>query len=245
MWVYPESQNTPTEEVSPLQLTSVPPAIESAPEMPQKALVQDIPSPKKETTIILPKRLRNDCWLLAAAFLIGSAAAGVLQAGCNESEWEILRYYLSNWSDSLSVTDASGAAVLFRAEYLTLALFSSMVLLLGFSAFGNQLIFLLMMFYGMGSGILLVQLCTGGEWRTMLVIALSIGIPAALAEGVLCLFGASALRMSGMLQRSVFHREKGITFGAGTLMGRYLLTLVVFAPLCGLCTGLSFLIAAL
>lgn len=245
MWVYPESQNIPLEKAAPPQLPAVQPAVESAPKTPQKALVQAVPSLKKETIRIPPKRLLQDCWLLAAAFLIGSAAAGLLQAGCNGSEWEILRYYLSNWSASLSVTDTTGAAALFRTEYLTLALFSSIVLLLGFSAFGNQLIFLLMMLYGMGNGILIVQLCTGAGWRTMLVMALSIGIPAALAEGVLCLFGTSALRMSGMLQRSVFHREQGMTLGVSTLLGRYLLTLVVFAPLCGLCTGLSFLIAAL
>lgn len=142
----------------------------------------------------------------------------------------------------MAVTDTTGAAALFRTEYITLTLFSGAVLLLGFSAFGNQLIFLLMMLYGMGSGILLVQLCTGAGWGTVFVMALLIGIPAALAEGVLCIFGASALRMSGMLQRSVFHREQGITFGVSTLLGRYLLTLVVFVPLCGLCTGLSFLI---
>lgn len=244
MWVYPESQNIPLEKAAPPQLSAVQPAIESTPETPQKALVQDVPSLKKKMTRIPPKRLRRDCWLLAVAFLIGSATAGVLQAECNASEWEILRYYLSNWSSSLSVTDTTGAAALFRTEYLTLALFSSMVLLLGFSAFGNQLIFLLMMLYGMGSGTLIVQLCTGAGWRTMLVMALSIGIPAALAEGVLCLFGASALRMSEMLQRSVFHRAQGMTFRVSTLLGRYILALVVFAPLCGLCTGLSFVIAA-
>lgn len=154
-----------------------------------------------------------------------------------------MQYYLSNWNAAFAVRDAAGAVTLFRAEYLTLGLFAGILLLLGFSAFGTQLIFLLMLLYGTGSGLLLVQLCADAGWQAVLAVILTAGIPAALAEGCLCRFGTSALRMSSRLQGSVFHKSQGASFRAGTLAGQYLLLLAVFAPLCGLCVGLSYLMS--
>lgn len=251
MWVYPESTEVAAEGSALPQLPQVQMEDSSETEelstgfaeTAQSGSVSDILPPEKKRASHNKMRLSGDCWLLAAAFLIGSITAGIIQAGCDAQEWEILQYYLSRWSTSFSVQDAAGAVTLFRAEYLTLGLFAGILLLLGFSVFGTQLIFLWMMFYGMGSGMLLVQLCADAGWKAALPILLAAGLPAALAEGGLCLFGASALRMSSRLQRSVFQKAQGAPFRAGVLIGQYLLLLAVFAPLCGLCVGLSYLVA--
>lgn len=251
MWVYPESTEVSVEGSALPQLQQI--QLESSfeteelstgfAETAQSGSASAFLPPEKKQSLHNKMRPSGDCWLLAAAFLIGSAAAGIIQAGCDAQEWEILQYYLSSWSASFSVRDAAGAVTLFRAEYLTLGLFASILLLLGFSVLGTQFIFLWMMFYGMGSGLLLVQLCSDTGWKAALAVLLAAGIPVALAEGGLCLFGASALRMSSRLQRSVFQKAQGAPLRAGVLVGKYLLLLAVFAPLCGLCVGLSYLVA--
>lgn len=218
---------------------------EESPETSLGVPATTVSSSEKKQPCLSTRRFVDESWLLAAAFLIGSAAAGIIQAGCDAKEWEILQYYLSNWNAAFSVRDAAGAVTLFRAEYLTLVLFAGSLLLLGFSVLGTQLIFLLMMLYGMGSGLLLVQLCAGAEWQAVFAVILAAGVPAAFAEGCLCRFATSALRMSRRLQRSVFHKAQGVSFRVGALMGQYLLLLAVFAPLCGLCVGLSYLVSGL
>lgn len=250
MWVYPEPHPPSKEETALPQLPQKAPEetltiVEQSSETPLNTPAAVISPSERKQLSLSQKRSAGDSWLLAATFLIGSAAAGILQAGCDAQEWEVMQYYLSNWNAAFAVRDAAGAVTLFRAEYLTLGLFAGILLLLGFSAFGTQLIFLLMMLYGTGSGLLLVQLCADAGWQAVLAVILTAGIPAALAEGCLCRFGASALRMSSRLQRSVFHKAQGASFRAGSLAGQYLLILAVFAPLCGLCVGLSYLVSGL
>ena len=61
-----------------------------------------------------------------------------------------------------------GTVQLFSMEYLALGLVVSLFLVLGLSALGPIMIFGSMMLYGLGSGLLMVQLCTAGGWKTML-----------------------------------------------------------------------------
>ena len=58
--------------------------------------------------------------MLAAAFLAGSAAAGVLYALCNAPQLEWLRAYLQSWLALFSASGTHAAAAIFTAEYLTL-----------------------------------------------------------------------------------------------------------------------------
>ena len=76
-----------------------------------------------------------------------------------------------------------GAVQLFGMEYLTLGLVVSLFLLLGLSALGPVMIFGSMMLYGLGSGLLMVQLCTADGWKTVLLALLWTGLPAAAASG--------------------------------------------------------------
>ena len=185
-----------------------------------------------------------DCWMLAGAFLIGSAAAGALQAFSDANSTEWLRHYLTVWLGMFTVSEAHPPAMLFGVEYLTLLASATILLLLGFSAFGPVLIFLFTMLYGAGSGMLLCALfCSSGQSVRVLMVFILTAIPASIAAACLCILGTSALRVSSRIRTYSLG-----TGGAGdsrprikALWGQYLLTLAVFLPLCGAATGLAYL----
>lgn len=192
-------------------------------------------------------RATRDCILLAAAYLTGTAAAGVLQALCDARELEVLAFYLERWRALFDVRGAEGAAALFGAEYLAVAGAVTVLLLMGLSALGPTLIFLFLMLYGTGSGLLTAQLLSGLGWKQALAGSFFAGIPAAAAAGCLCLFGAAALQVSSRLHAFSFSGRGHSAVGAGArvLVGQYLLTAVVLVPVCGAATGLAVLAAKL
>ena len=257
MWVYEQSEletmlPTETQERSdaPSGKEGVPENIETIPAAPEPVLPQastaPIPEPTPKET---PRRKRStpgatrDCWLLAAAFLLGSTAAGFLQAVCDARQAELLRYYLDAWRGLFSVPDLQHMVRLFGTEYFTLGIMTSLFMLLGLSALGPLLIFACMMLYGLGSGLLLVQMAAAQAWQTAVLSVLWTGIPAAAACGCLCLFAASALQVSGRIRAySFWNRTAGQARpGVRALLGQYLLLMVVLLPLCGAAAGLSYL----
>lgn len=119
---------------------------------------------------------------------------------------ETLSYYLNCWQSLFSVQDAAGAVRLFRTEFLTVAGALTAVLFLGLSALGPLPIFLFAMLYGTGSGLLSSRLLVDLNPRTAFVLLCVCGIPASLAAGTLCTFGASALQVSGRLCSAAFGR---------------------------------------
>ena len=247
MWIY--EQSSPEETLSLLpQTVSLPvqkaePALPTvpatAPEPPTP--VQQLPS--KTPCIPAKQHATRDCWLLAAAFLLGCTAAGVLQAVCDARQAELLRYYLETWQKLFAPGSMQGAVQLFSMEYLALGLVVSLFLVLGLSALGPVMIFGSMMLYGLGSGLLMVQLCTAGGWKTILLALLWTGLPAAVASGCLCFFGACALQVSSRIHAYSFRKHPGgqARPGVQALLGQYLLTMVVLLPLCGAAAGLSYL----
>ena len=90
-------------------------------------------------------------------------------------------------------------------------------------------------------GLLSAQLLAGADGKSILALLL-LGIPAACAAGCLCMFGASALQVSGRIRAYSFRKTVGqACSGARELMGQYLLVIVVFLPLCGAATGVAYL----
>ena len=78
----------------------------------------------------------------------------------------------------------------------------------------------------------------------MLSALLWTGLPAAAAaSGCLCFFGACALQVSSRIHAYSFRKHSGgqARPGVQTLLGQYLLTMVVLLPLCGAAAGLSYL----
>lgn len=245
MWVYPSDEvrtspettallpQLPAESGTPKQ--SVPEPLNAGEAMPDGVAQQ----PER-----LHRRMRHasrDCCLLAAAFLLGTAAAGALQAVCDASQQEMLSYFLQCWCGLFSVSATPSAAGLFCAEYAALAAAATLLLLLGLSAVGPVCIFLFTMLYGLGNGLLSAQLLAGADGKSILALLL-LGIPAACAAGCLCMFGASALQVSGRILAYSFRKTAGqACSGARELMGQYLLVIVVFLPLCGAATGVAYL----
>ena len=156
---------------------------------------------------------------------------------------ELLRYYLEAWQGMFAPGSMQGTVQLFSMEYLALGLVVSLFLVLGLSALGPIMIFGSMMLYGLGSGLLMVQLCTAGGWKTVLLALLWTGLPAAAASGCLCFFGACALQVSSRIHAYSFRKHSGgqARPGVQALLGQYLLTMVVLLPLCGAAAGLSYL----
>ena len=123
MWIYeqtkseealsllPQTVSLPVQKAEPI-LPTVP---ETAPETVEKL-------PQKEPCIPSKRHATRDCWLLAAAFLLGCTAAGVLQAVCDARQAELLRYYLEAWQGLFTPSGMQGAVQLFGMEYLTLGL---------------------------------------------------------------------------------------------------------------------------
>lgn len=241
MWIYEQTKSEENFSLLPqtvgLPVQTAEPALPPVPAQAEGQLTQ------KEPCIPAKRHATRDCWLLAAAFLLGCTAAGVLQAVCDARQAELLRYYLEAWQRLFAPGSMQGAVQLFGMEYLALGLVVSLFLVLGLSALGPVMIFGSMMLYGLGSGLLMVQLCTADGWKTVLLALLWTGLPAAATSGCLCFFGACALQVSSRIHAYSFRKHPGgqARPGVQALMGQYLLTMVVLLPLCGAAAGLSYL----
>ena len=247
MWVYQSNEVEPVAETG-IPLPQLPAAVEPVESLPAAAVQMEEPEAlPKDVPLPEPRRksrklhASRDCYLLAAAFLLGTAAAGSLQAVCDVSQQEMLRYFVQCWCGLFSVSALPSAAGLFCAEYAALAAMATLILLLGLSAVGPVCIFLFTMLYGLGSGLLSAQLLAGAGWKSILGFVV-LGTPAACAAGCLCLFGAAALQVSGRIRAYSFRKMAGQAgCGARELLGQYLLVIVVFLPLCGAAAGLAYL----
>lgn len=246
MWVYQERQETKQAENFPVVQETPPesetPAIENIPEetAAAPAVLLDVPVSALEkpgTGRRLPDR---DCILLAAAYLLGTFLAGVAAARCTTGDAEPLAYYLNCWQSLFSVQDAAGAVGLFRTELLTVASALTVMLFLGLSALGPLPIFFFTMLYGTGSGLLSAQLLTDLTPQKILALLCVSGLPTALAAAVVCIFGASALQVSGRLCANTFGCG-GQAPAAGALLGQFVRSLFLLLPLCGGAVGMLYL----
>lgn len=244
MWIYEQTKSEESLSLLP-QTVGLPVQTEepALPPVPAQAAEPAEQLTQKEPCIPAKRHATQDCWLLAAAFLLGCTAAGVLQAVCDARQAELLRYYLEAWQGLFTPSGMQGAVQLFGMEYLTLGLVVSLFLVLGLSALGPVMIFGNMMLYGLGSGLLMVQLCAAGGWKAILPALLWTGLPVAAASGCLCFFGACALQVSSRIHAYSFRKHPGgqARPGVRALMGQYLLTMVMLLPLCGAAAGLSYL----
>ena len=133
---------------------------------------------------------------------------------------------------------------LFSAELLTALGALTVLLLLGLSALGALPIYLFAMLYGAGMGLLSAQLLSGLGWKRFLLMGLFSSVPTALAAGVLCLFGAAALRVSSRLHAVSFGaagKSRGAAPGARRLLGQFAWACGAFLPLCGGAVCLAYL----
>ena len=223
MWVYQQTgtpAHLPEAALLPQPQKTLPPE-RSAPE---------VPSPLQRHNT---ETRQKTCWLLVCAFLIGSGSAGVLLAFCEKQQPDWLQYYLQSWRGLFAAADAHTAASLFGMEYL--------MFLMGFSALGPVLIFLFMMFYGLGNGTLFVQLLSDTALKRETWLLLLAFLPAAAASAGLCTLGTDSLRVSSQIRVCSFLAagpDREIVRPHGFIR-QYLLTLTLFVPLCGISAALA------
>lgn len=184
----------------------------------------------------------KDCVLLAAAYLLGTAAAGALQALCDSGQREALAYFLERWRALFVLSGTQDAAKLFCCEYLAAAAALTVLLFLGLSALGPLPVFLFTMLYGLGSGLLASQLFGALTPRVLAAYLVVAGVPLAAAAGCVCVFGASALQVCSKLRALSFGRRTDMltSTGARGLVGQYALFAVSLAPVCGAATALAY-----
>lgn len=245
MWVYPktETRSIAKPASAPADLPAIPEQIIPPAAPPRPPAVNAAPASASPKQKRMP-HLSRGCTLLAAAYLLGTFAAGILQARCDAGEAEMLSYYLHCWQSLFAVQSASQVAKLFSAELLTALGALTVLLLLGLSALGALPIYLFAMLYGAGMGLLSAQLLSGLGWKRFLLMGLLSSVPTALAAGVLCLFGAAALRVSSRLHAVSFGqagKSRGAALGARRLLGQFAWACGAFLPLCGGAVCLAYL----
>lgn len=246
MWVYTGTQNAQGAAAQPLlpeasqaKNEQAPP--QHTPESPAKSL-QSAKSAVRAKPRHAAGQATKNCILLAASYLLGTMAAGALQALCDTAEQEVLQYYLGRWCALFTLGGTRSVAVLFCTEYFTAAVIGTLLLLFGLSALGPVPIFLFTMLYGTGIGLLAAQLFSGITAKTFAAYLLVAGVPAAAAAGCVCMFGAAALEVCTKLQAFSFGRRTAAqSAGARGLLGQYALFMAALLPLSGAATGLVYM----
>lgn len=251
MWVYQEPVSSKTlavPQAAPAPADAARP--DPAPFVPfvkEKAGASSVsapPAPARRAALRRARGRRQDlaqeCTVLAASYLFGALLSGVALALGSGDEQAFLSAYLDNWSRLFTLDEPGAVWTLFGAEYLTAAGSATLLLLLGLSAFGPVMIHLFAMLFGMGVGVVSLQLFLTSGWRHALLGLVLSGAPTAAAVAGLCLFGASALQVSGRLQRAAFGRQELPSLaGARGLLAQYLVLNVLFLPVCGVSTALA------
>ena len=242
MWVYQESAEKslaiPAQVESSASAPQKPQTMEPVPEKSSRPVV-DLPRRAERPIGMRGKKLSRDCVALAASYLFGALLSGVVLGLSRSGELNALSVYLDNWSGLFTLDEPKAVWTLFGAEYLTVAGGATILLMLGLSAIGPVMIYLFAMLFGMGMGVIELRLFLESGWQSALFGLFITGIPTAAAVTCLCLFGASALGVSGRLQRAAFGR-KNLAAGSGArrLLGQYLVLNVLFVPICGVSTAL-------
>jgi hypothetical protein len=192
-------------------------------------------------------RLSRKCLLLVVAYGFGALLAGVLQARGSGHMQTILGLYLQNYADLLASRSAQGAVTLFGTQYFSLLAAATWLLILGLCAFGPLLIFLFVIFYGVGTGTISLQLLLQADWQQAALVLLFWGLPVSLAASCLCAFGSSALGVGLRLQNAAFGGKSDTRIASSTrrLVGQYLFWAVLLLPLCGVATALLYLLGGL
>ena len=251
MWVYqepvssktlavPQAAPAPADAARPDPAPFVPFVKEKA----EASSVSAQPAPVHRAALRRARGRRQDlareCAILAASYRFGALLSGVALALGSGDEQAFLSAYLDNWSRLFTLDEPGAVWAPFGAEYLPAAGSATLLLLLGLSAFGPVMIHLFAMLFGMGVGVVGLQLFLTSGWRHALLGLVLSGVPTAAAVAGLCLFGASALQVSGRLQRAAFGRQELPSLaGARGLLAQYLVLNVLFLPVCGVSTALA------
>ena len=255
MWIYQNqcpSQNTATSQSSalPKTLSAVQPMIDRT-DISVGSSPDSVPPSREAAWLVLHKPLykarrsgqaTRSCLFLAGAYLFGTLLAGIFRAAVQSGELELMEQYIENWSQMFVLSEPEAVLKLFLGQYLSVVGTITALLALGLCAFGPVLIYLFTMLYGLGIGMMGLQLFLQMNWKNFAFYFLLAGLPAAAVAVCLCIFGALALEVSTRLQKTVFGRcASAQPVEVKGLLGEYLMFDLILLPICGIATALAYL----
>lgn len=245
MWIYQPNQtplpqnNVVQPKQSPVPDFSISDAADdikekSTSKMPEIRRSQNVPY--KETIENLPvKRVAHGTHSISAKvllFLAGMGASGIFLRLCKKSQRQMILRCGENWLDIFS----NPPIQLFSTLFLTAVLLLTVLCMLGFCTFGKLFSKLILFLYGVGIGVLCLQLFTMHGWRGWLFFTVLPGLYATILAFLLCRLSDAGGRVSTQLLNSLQKKENPpVRCGNGkALVDQYL----VFCSMQIVCCGL-------
>lgn len=245
MWIYQPNQTISTQNDAPQPQQS--PVLDfSISDTADDAKKQSVPkmarirhngnSQCKEVIENLPvKRLAHGAHSISSRillFLAGMGSSGIFLRLCKKSQRQIILRCGENWLDVFSNTPIQ----LFSTLFLTAVLLLTILFMLGFCTFGKLFSKAVLFLYGVGIGVLCLQLFMMHGWHGWLFFAAVPGLYAIILACLLCRLSDAGGRVSAQLLNSLQKKEDPpVRRGNGkALMDQYL----VFCSMQIVCCGL-------
>lgn len=176
-------------------------------------------------------------------FLVGMGLSGIFLRLCKKSQRQIILRCGENWLDVFSNTPIQ----LFSTLFLTAILLLTILFMLGFCTFGKLFSKAVLFLYGVGIGVLCLQLFMMYGWRGWLFFAAVPGLYAIILVCLLCRLSDAGGRVSAQLLNSLQKKEvPPVRRGNGkALMDQYLVFCSIQIVCCGLVSTVAQPIMAL
>lgn len=168
-------------------------------------------------------------WILL--FLAGMGTSGIFLRLCKKSQRQMILRGGQSWLDVFSNTPIQ----LFSTLFLTAALLLTILFMLGFCTFGKLFSKVVLFFYGVGIGVLCLQLFMMHGWRGWVFFAVIPGCYAVILACLLCRLSDAGGRVSAQLLNSLQKTENPpVRRGNGkALMDQYLVACSMQIVCCG------------
>ncbi len=153
-------------------------------------------------------------------YFIGLATSGAFFSLCSVSQRQLLLHYGESWISSF----AGKPVQLFSTLFLPAVLLLTLLLLLGFCTFGRPLSRIVLFLYGIGSGVLCLQMLVLYGWRGWVFYGLVPGFYSAVLAWFLCRFSSFSMQLSTALKKLLSKKENPPAYGvtAKALVEKYL-----------------------
>lgn len=190
-----------------------------------KEVIENLPIKREKN------RLHNiSVWIFL--FLAGMGASGIFLRLCKKSQRQMILRCGEAWLDVFSNTPIQ----LFSTLFLTAVLLLTVLFMLGFCTFGKLFSKVVLFLYGVGIGVLCLQLFVMHGWRGWVFFALVPGCYAVILACLLCRLSDAGGRVSAQLLNSLQKTENPpVCRGNGkTLMDQYLVACSMQIVCCGI-----------
>lgn len=224
MWLYevPESNDEKVEQANAFHFSDAEnnanPDLHAREQ--QQSFANEQPLKKTSKQEILAKKRALTPAMNCLSYFVGLAASGVLFSLCSTEQKQILLHYGESW-----YTYFSGESLhLFSTLFLSSILLLTLLLVVGFCTFGKALSRVLLFLYGIGSGMLCLQMLLLYGWHGWLFYGLIPGLYSAVLALFMGRFSCFSAQLSTMLRKLLTQKENPPVYGvtAKALVEKYL-----------------------